>query len=204
MSKLIDMTGQRVGMLVVIRQAESKNGKTFWLCRCDCGATTTVARSHLSAKTRPTQSCGCLQFSGRYRHGLRHTRLYNTWSGMIQRCTNPKAVNYRNYGGRGVTVCPEWRVSFEAFHEWALANGYADDLTIERIDPDGNYEPTNCRWATRKEQNNNTRRNHCVEYNGVTRTIAEWSDVTGLSRDLIEQRLKRGWSAEKTLTTKLK
>ncbi|MBO7171268.1 MAG: hypothetical protein J6W28_08845, partial [Clostridia bacterium] len=125
----------------------------------------------------------------RLTHGQTHTRLHHIWHGIKQRCLNPKSYIYKNYGGRGITVCDEWRDSFEVFYGWAMANGYADDLTIDRIDVNGNYEPLNCRWATSKEQGNNRRTNHLLTYKGQTRTTQEWADIKGLSRECIRWRL---------------
>lgn len=150
------MTGKRFGRLVVLSmdRAEKKNGR-FWLCRCDCGNLTVVRETDL--RRGNTKSCGCLRKERLQIHGDRYTRLYNIWKGMKKRCGYQKAVNYKNYGGRGIKVCSAWEKSFSAFREWALQNGYQDDLTIDRVDNNGNYEPGNCRWVTMKEQNHNKR-----------------------------------------------
>lgn len=141
---------------------------------------------------RETNLCG---------HGGKGTRIYRIWMKMRRRCSDPSEDNYLRYGGRGITVCDEWRDSFAAFRDWAIANGYADDLTIDRIDNDGNYEPSNCRWATRKTQQNNTRRNHYITANGLTLTVAEWSERTGIKYDTLQTRLKKGWNPEKAVST---
>ena len=173
MSKFIDLTGQRFGGLTVIGFAKKSNDRQYmWKCRCDCG-NEIVIRSH-SLRSGNTRSCGCLQketnIKLRQTHGMTKTRLYNIWQSMKQRCSLPSASCYKYYGGRGITVCNEWQ-NFEPFCEWALANGYADNLTIDRIDVNGNYEPNNCRWLTIQEQQNNTRRSHNITFNGITKTL---------------------------------
>lgn len=161
MSKLVDLTGQRFGRLVVKALADKgrKNVSAKWECICDCGNTLIVSASSL--RTGNTRSCGCLhrdanQSGHNTRHGDCYTRLYTIWRSMRQRCGNPKNMDYKSYGGRGILVCDEWK-DYTAFKRWALSNGYADNLSIDRINVDGNYEPGNCRWADAKTQANNRR-----------------------------------------------
>ena len=160
MPPLKDLTGQRFGRLTVVMRNGTKNGHAAWLCRCDCGKEKTVRSCDLV--NGKSTSCGCFHnemVSNITRsHELCGTRIYNIHNGIIQRCYNPKATSYKNYGGRGITVCDEWLNSFQAFHDWAMSHGYSDDLSIDRIDVDGNYEPSNCRWATAREQRMNQRR----------------------------------------------
>ena len=127
---------------------------------------------------------------GNYKHGQRHTRLYNIWRSMRQRCNNPKTINYSRYGGRGIKVCQEWN-KFIPFFEWSMSNGYDDALTLDRIDNTGNYEPSNCRWVTYKEQNNNRRDNAIIEYMGKKHSISEWADIIGISNTCLYERIRR-------------
>ena len=118
---------------------------------------------------------------------------------MKQRCFYKKHKHYDRYGGRGITICPEWKDNFEAFYEWAMNCGYSNELSIDRIDNDGNYEPSNCRWVSAKVQNNNTQRNHYLTYNGETHTAKEWSEITGISNSTICHRIGYGWPIERVL-----
>lgn len=192
--KYKDIAGQRFGSLVVIEKVEKRNNKdrhAHWKCLCDCGnyAVITSARLRSGQKT-----CGCSN------NGKSTTRLYRIWNGMKKRCYTPNEGAYKYYGARGISVCDEWKNNFFAFKEWAIKTGYNDGLTIDRIDVNGNYSPSNCRWATRKEQANNTRRNRILTFNGKSMNIAEWSKETGIKQNTILYRIKRNWSVERALT----
>ena len=187
--------GKRFGRLVVLDldHVSEKNHNSWWKCQCDCGREVVVYRGSLTSGD--SISCGCYHrehvrdFSKT--HGMSSTPLYSTWSGMVQRCTNPNAKNYERYGGRGVTVCSEWD-DFKNFHDWAVTHGYEQGLTIDRKDNDLGYSPDNCRWVDRITQQNNTRRNKLVTFNGETRSIAEWSRILGINHETLQYRVNRG------------
>jgi len=204
MSKLIDLSGKRFGRLVVICRAESSRPtETRWKCLCDCGKEVTVDSFKL--RHGMTKSCGCLANEltslRSKKHGMFGTRLYRIWFNMKQRCANPKHIAYKNYGGRGITVCNEWQI-FEPFYKWALANGYRDELTIDRIDNDKGYSPDNCQWLTEKEQGQNKRNNRMICINGETNTVAEWARRTGIKENTLRWRIKKGIPKEQLLNKK--
>lgn len=153
MSIKIDLSGKRFGNLVVISEAYSDKKHLYWNCVCDCGNEKVVSGDSL--KQGLTKSCGCLNsqmVSERMvKHGESTTRLYHIWTQMIYRCTNPNATGFKYWGGKGISVCDEWKNDFKSFYDWSMNNGYEEHLTIDRIDPDGNYEPSNCQWVTRSE-----------------------------------------------------
>lgn len=199
MSQKIDITNNRFGKLVAIKEVEpriSPSGKVFrrYLCQCDCGNTTIATMEHL--KSGHTKSCGCYKHEWTkqncVKHGQTGSRLYQIYQHMKERCYKQDNKSYHRYGGRNITICEEWLGDngFQHFFDWAIANGYNDTLTIDRIDNDGNYEPSNCRWATREQQMNNVSYNVRLTYNGETHTIAEWSKITGIDQDTIQSRNK--------------
>lgn len=198
--KAADLTGEKFGKLTVVKRVtnETKNG-VFWLCKCDCGNESVVKASNL--RSGSTKSCGCIRKKTipSFRHGMSRTRMYGIWGGMKDRCSNPKYHGYMNYGGRGISVCEDWK-EFTNFYEWSMSNGYQDNLSLDRIDVNGNYEPSNCRWTTMMVQSNNKRNNRFIEYNGERKTLKEWSRETGLSDACISERLKFGWSIEEAIT----
>lgn len=134
-------------------------------------------------------------------HGMTGTRIHNEWRAMKRRCYTKSHIEYKRYGGRGISVCDEWRDNFMSFYDWAMTNGYRDDLTLDRIDVNGNYEPSNCRWVTQKEQQNNRRNNHYIEYNGEKLTAKQFSEKYNLNYSTLITRLHRNWSIERILNT---
>lgn len=197
MGEFINLTGQRFGRWLVLKRAENTKGtRAVWLCRCDCGNTNIVTGKDL--RNGKSKSCGCL----RTKHGGDKTKLYYVWHDMKSRCFNKNSIPFKDYGGRGITVCDEWRDSFESFRDWSMANGYVEGLTIDRIDNDGPYSPENCRWVTQKLQCNNRRGNHIIEFKGESHTISEWSDMKGIPPATLRRRLSsHNWSVEKALET---
>lgn len=198
--KVRDLTGQKFGMLTVIERAEdriSSSGKheIMWLCKCDCGNKKTVTRSALTGGL--TKSCGCLRGEN---HGMCDTRLYNIWIGIKKRCENPNRHDYNRYGGRGISICDEWKNSFSTFYNWALNNGYDDTLSIDRENVNGDYEPNNCRWSTEEEQANNKRNNVFLTYNGKTQTVSQWARELNIGQKTIINRINKGFSDEEALT----
>ena len=200
---LKDLTGMRFGRLTVIERADHNNssGKPLWVCRCDCGKIKDVGSREL--RKGISVSCGCYRADWAKEHNKKHggkgTRLYRIWTGMKDRCLNKNSKYKKNYSERGIKICDEWADSFEAFYSWVMSNGYDDKLTIDRIDNNGNYCPENCRWADYKTQGNNTRSNVVVVLDGESHTVTEWSEITGVPRNVIYGRLKSGWDARKAL-----
>lgn len=187
------MINKKFNKLTVISELDKRdNGEKVYKCVCDCGNITEVRGSHL--RTGHTKSCGCdkiIQPS----HRKSNTNLYHRWERIKERCYNKNSRNYKNYGGRGIAVCDEWRKNFKAFYNWSMENGYADNLTIDRIDVNGNYSPDNCRWITNKEQQRNKRNNVYLTYNGKTQTIHEWSIKLGIPASTIYYRYHKGHDA---------
>lgn len=209
MSKFKNLTGMRFGKLTavkIVKNCEHKCKSVIWQCKCDCGNIVNVRSSNLI--NGHTKSCGCIRKEiimnrdkERAIHNDCNSRLYRIWHGMKNRCNNPNAYNYKNYGGRGITIRPEWE-EFIPFREWSNSNGYADNLTIDRIDVNGNYCPENCRWADIKTQNNNTTRNRLLTAFGETMNVAQWSEKVGIKRGVIYNRIDTyKWDVEKALTT---
>lgn len=193
--------GDVFGNFTVLQERKVQRGSSVkrferqLLCQCVCGSKKWYRLSRIV--TGETKSCGCLT---NVTHGGHGTRLYNTWGHMRARCYNPHDKRYASYGGRGITVCDEWKNSFEAFRDWALSTGYNDSLTIDRIDVNGNYCPENCRWANELQQSNNRRSNRMIEYKGQVYTAAELARKVGISYMVMMARLQKGYSIEEAVS----
>lgn len=194
--------GDRFGKLTVIDKGpriirDSGTKVSTWICRCDCGNQTTVSSGALSSGNTSSCGCGMKDPENKFRkHGMRNTELYNHWRAMKERCYYPKNIRYKDYGGRGITVCEEWRnpdTGFINFADWALSHGYKEgcNLTIDRINVNGNYEPSNCCWSDRTRQANNKRTTHYITIDGVTWSVADWSKITGTPVNTIYSRINR-------------
>ena len=198
--KQVDMIGQSYNYLRVLNYAgRNKRGDLLYECEClACGKHKIIAGKKL--RHGEIKSCGCMHH--KYGHGQTDTRLYHIWCTMKARCNRPTAQKYARYGGRGIKLCEEWQ-AFENFYKWSMENGYAEDLSIDRIDNDGNYEPSNCRWVDNKTQSNNTSTNRRFVFMGKEYTMAQISDMTNVPYRLISRRISRGWSIEDAINVPL-
>jgi hypothetical protein len=213
MRTIQDISNRRFGRLIAIKLAFVKPLKRgtlhFWLCKCDCGKEKSISKQKLLSGE--TKSCGCLQRDTAKRdsttHGLAGHPLWSLWRDIRNRCYNPKVNSYHLYGGRGVAMCEEWRNDFMAFYNWAIGNGWKPGLQIDKdkkareigVEP-LLYSPERCEFVTPKENNNNRRSNVYIEFNGETKTVAQWSELYGMSQHLVSARLRRGWPIEQALT----
>lgn len=218
-----DLTGIRFGRLTVLsfygrKISNSGKVKYMWECLCDCGNRIIVSADNL--KNGHVKSCKCLrqavstqriveQGKNNIKHGLAGTRLYYAWHSMIERCYNPQSQNYKNYGGRGISVCEAWRKDINTFSEWAKEHGFDEKAphgtcTLDRIDVNGDYCPDNCRWVDMKIQANNRRNNRRFFYQGETLTMSELAKKSGIEYALLKNRIAQGWSIEKAIETKAK
>lgn len=198
----IDLTGKRFGRLTVIGKSDMQDGSgTLWDCSCSCGNVVS-ARSY-NLRIGKTRSCGCLRKTdpNNIKHGKSRTRIYGIWTNMKTRCCNPRSKAYPRYGGRGIKVCDEWTDASE-FIKWANESGYNDGLTLDRIDNDGDYCPSNCRWVSMKVQGNNTSRNKFFTMDGETKTLTEWCDDKGMPYKTVHKRVfMLGWDFRKAMET---
>ena len=197
-----DLTGKVFGRLTVLKEAEerSKKGYIQWICQCSCENKTIIVVPSNRLKSKKTQSCGCLQKEtiskmnkerAQYSEEDRNNRLFRIWKGMLARTSYKSQKSYKDYGERGITVCDEWKNNFFIFKDWAFKNGYSDDLTIDRINNNGNYCPENCKWSTRKGQENNQRSNIIISFEGESHTAAQWAEIMGITKSCIYKRIQR-------------
>lgn len=195
---------EKYGKLTILKEDHEKKYKNgtvikFVLCKCDCGKKKIINLNNLQRGL--VKSCGCIV---KTKNGLSNSRIGRIYHGMIQRCYNNKDLNYKNYGGRGIVLCKEWLNNFMNFYVWAKENGYKENLTIDRIDSNGNYCPENCRWVDMKTQQNNRRNNRLLTFEGKTKTITQWAKEYKMSYRNLFYRLKNGYSLEKALKKPLR
>jgi len=199
----VDLTNQPFNKLTVISRSEnSSGGKARWKCKCVCGNTSIVTTWQL--RSGNTKSCGCIKNKGHFIHGLAHSAEYVIWSQIIQRCTNPKNQAFKNYGGRGITVCKEWKNNFATFFS-NMGHRPSSKHTIERINNNYGYSQNNCKWATRQEQGNNSRHNNNLTLYEWTLSLSNWARFVGLKRATLSNRIhKSGWPPAKAIFTRVR
>lgn len=205
-NKIIGQTFGRLTVLKIHHKKQRYNKKTgtkngneyFYLCQCTCGNLTVV--SGILLRNSTTRSCGCLAhdvlMERNTKHNLTNSRIHTIWAGMKRRCYNKNDKCYKDYGKRGISVCSEWKKDFLSFYNWAISNGYSDNLSIDRIDNNGNYEPSNCKWSTNVEQANNRRTTSYIIHNNKKYTAHELSKMSKCSQEYITELIKRGHSFE--------
>ncbi|MCK5616828.1 hypothetical protein KAR91_83980 [Candidatus Pacearchaeota archaeon] len=199
MGQARDLTGEKFGRLIVIGlNRVNKYHQRFWECRCNCGTTKIINGSRL--KKGETKSCGCLHRDIVTTHGMEKTATYRIWRNMLYRCRTATSKDYKNYGGRGIAVCERW-FTFENFLK--DMGERPENMSIERLENNKDYSPENCKWATTKEQNRNHRGNRKITYKGETKILIEWAEHLGIKYGTLQCRLHRGWSIDKTLSTKI-
>lgn len=195
MGKKIEMIGKKFGRLTVLEETNKRgvSGSIYYLCRCDCGNYRIVNGTGM--RNGSSSSCGCYNKEIiTKKDKIYNTNLYGVLNSMKQRCSNPKDKAYKNYGGRGIKVCDEWKNNSRTFFDWALKNGYVKGKWIDRINNDGNYEPNNCRWVYPSEQQNNKRTNHYLEINGIKKSLSQWAKEKNINRATLERRIELGWN----------
>lgn len=196
-----NLIGQKFGRLTVVSKYDNSNDigkkRVKWICKCDCG-NISIVRSD-SLELGKIRSCGCSRNNLLNHYGLDGNRIYTIWRRMKDRCYNNKSKSFSCYGGRGIKVCDEWLTKFDNFYNWAINGGYKKTLTLDRIDTNDDYCPENCRWATMREQNNNRRNNHYIEYNGEKLTLTQWANRYGVNPNTLRSRLKSGKSLKNAL-----
>lgn len=203
MGKTQNITGQKFGKLTAIRvDHQEKDYRYCWLFKCDCGEYIVARKSEVMGGRK--KSCPKCGYATQTKHGQKGTRLYAVWNSMKQRCLNKKHKSYNSYGGRGITICKEWENDFINFYNWAMSSGYNENAkfmqcTIDRIDVNGNYEPTNCRWVNQEAQSENRNTSRKIEYNGQVHCLSEWARILKIKRDKLKYKLNKGFSIEEVI-----
>lgn len=187
---ILNLDGKKINKLTIIKTHYIKR-KNLWLslCKCECGKEVLVYLGGLRRGT--SKSCGCDRYEKLKTHGKTNCRLYRIWNNMKRRCYTKTNHDYKDYGKRGISLCEDWKNDFNNFYTWAINNGYKDNLTIDRINNDGNYEPSNCRWITNREQQYNKRKTLKIEYKGISKTITQWEQFLGMGRGKLYWRLNK-------------
>lgn len=189
----IDLTGETFGKLKVLEFAGKKNGRNYWKCQCSCGKVIEASTGNL--RSGRATNCGCFRIErtklANTTHGKTNTKLYGVYKHMYRRCYKETEPAYKNYGGRGIKICEEWLNNFENFYDWAVNNGYDENLTLDRINVNGNYEPSNCRWVNQTVQQNNRTNNVRLVHNGEEHTLAQWALIIGVPYKAFHLRYKR-------------
>lgn len=204
MKPIKNHTNEVYGRLTALEFVERKKSKTYWKCKCSCGNEIIIPITYLT--TGDTRSCGCLRKelnkeNGQKRRFVQNHRLYSIWIDMKRRCNNTNRNSYKYYVMKGIKICEEWLNDFRVFQDWAFSNGYKDNLTIDRINNDGNYEPSNCRWVTTFEQNNNMSTNHKIVYKGKTyKTMSSFCREMNIDYSKFRQNIRYGKTVEEALT----
>lgn len=207
---LNDIIGKKIGRLSVLsfetrKESDDKRKRIFYKCQCDCGNIKIISRDNLLHNT--TKSCGCYareeKIKRASKHNLSGNRIYKIYCGIKKRCYNINSSNYKIYGGKGIKMCDIWLQDFMNFHNWAINNGYKENLTIDRIDVNGNYEPNNCRWVDMVTQANNRTKNYNITYKNQTHTASEWAKLYGFKSSTVRARLRKGYTIEEALTIPL-
>lgn len=205
MKKIKDHKGEVYGRLTVLYFIKREKNKTYWKCKCECGNEIIIPITYLT--TGDTQSCGCLRKevtakTSKKNSFVKNHRLYSIWIDMRRRCYNKNRKSYKYYYKKNICICEQWKNDFAEFQDWSLKNGYKDNLTIDRINNDGNYEPGNCRWVTTFEQNNNMSTNHKIFYKGKEyNSMSAFCRIFNIDYEIFRGRIRHGWDIEKALNT---
>lgn len=200
MGQFIDLTGKVFGRLTVVKRAADRHKHVYWQCQCTCGNIVEIEGSSL--KSGKSTSCGCFgkeqRLAANTKHNLSHSRIKRIYYDMRSRCYDSNTPKFKNHGGRGIVVCEEWmgEHGLEVFYDWAIKNGYQENLSIDRIDNNGNYSPDNCRWATTEEQNFNRRNNRLFEINGMSKHAKDWCAEYNVNINTFWQRDRKGLTGQ--------